>query len=170
MALVVSGYETWMYSREAQGRERSRLAAAIGAHYVSAADVDVPELATDIGNVDLVYEATGAAPLSFEMMTHIGRNAVFVFTGVPGRKAPIEIDADTVMRRLVLNNQVVLGTVNAAPQDFAAALDHLATFRARWPDAVAGLIAARHALEDFRDPLLEKLPGVKHVVRIQEAS
>ena len=32
--------------------------------------------------------------VSFEMMKVLGTNGVFVFTGVPGRKAPIEIDTD----------------------------------------------------------------------------
>ena len=45
-------------------------------------------------------------------------NGVFVFTGVPGVRAPIEIDAPQIMRNLVLNNQVLCGTVNAGRASF----------------------------------------------------
>jgi len=45
--------------------------------------------------------------------TVLGVNGVFIFTGVPGVVAPIEIDAERIMRNLVLNNQVICGTVNA---------------------------------------------------------
>jgi undecaprenyl pyrophosphate phosphatase UppP len=34
-----------------------------------------------------------------------------VFTGIPAPKPPIEVNADTIMRNVVLKNQVVLGTV-----------------------------------------------------------
>jgi len=38
----------------------------------------------------------------------LGPNAVFIFTGVPGRKGPIECDTDFIMRDVVLINQVIL--------------------------------------------------------------
>jgi threonine dehydrogenase-like Zn-dependent dehydrogenase len=165
MTLAASGYRTWVYSRDNADSERARLVASFGT-YVSAREQSISDLERTIGNIDLVYEATGAAQLSFEMLAHIGRNAVFVFTGVPGRKHAIEIDAATIMRNLVLDNQVVLGTVNAHKDAFAAALAHLGLFNQRWPETLGAIIAARHPLEDFARPLEERLPGVKHVVTV----
>ena len=65
------------------------------------------------GDVVLVFQATGAAKLSFDAMRVLRGNGVFIFTGVPGRKTPVEVDADLIMRNLVLKNQVVFGSVNA---------------------------------------------------------
>jgi hypothetical protein len=48
------------------------------------------------------------------MIQYLGTNGIFIFTGVPGRKAPVQVDTDLMMRNLVLKNQVVFGTVNAA--------------------------------------------------------
>jgi threonine dehydrogenase-like Zn-dependent dehydrogenase len=169
MALALSGYKTWVYAREPSGGQRSRLVADFGATYVSASEQEVAAFARGVGNVDLVYEATGAAEPSWEMLKHLGKNAVFVFTGIPGRKAPIAIDPDHVMRRLVLNNQIVLGTVNAGAEDFAAAIAHLRRFRDRWPRALHAIIAARHPLRDFPGVVMERLPGVKHVIRMEES-
>ncbi len=66
--------------------------------------------------LDVVYEATGAAEMSFQVLGELSANAIFVFTGVPGHAGPIEINADKLMKRIVLDNQVVLGTVNAGPR------------------------------------------------------
>ena len=82
-------------------------------------------LPSRIGNIDVVYEASGASSVSFEVMKLLGTNGIFVFTGVPGRKAPIEVDTDLIMRNLVLKNQVVFGTVNAGREAFEAAIRDL---------------------------------------------
>jgi len=130
--------------------------AAIGGHYYSAEETPIERLAEDIGNIDLVYEATGASS--------IATNGVFVFTGVPGRKAPIEVDTDVIMRNLVLKNQVVFGTVNAGPEAFEAAIRDLALFQQRWPPAVRALITGRYPVEAYRDLLLGPARGIKNVL------
>src|SRR5437762_14349570 len=107
MALAAAGYDTSGYSRERAPNPKADLVAAIGGHYYSAEETSIARLAEQVGNIDLVYEATGASSIAFQVMEVIGTNVVFVFTGVPGRKAPIEVDTDVIMRNLVLRNQVV---------------------------------------------------------------
>ena len=122
---------------------------AIGAEYVPADDVPVERLRQTLGAIDVVYEAVGASSLAFQAIHQLGPNGVFVFTGVPGRKAPIAVDTDRLMRDLVLKNQVMLGTVNAGKDAFDAAIRDLGQFMIRWPDAVRRLIT-RHPVADFR--------------------
>ena len=97
-------------------------------------------------------------------MTVLGTNGIFAFTGVPGRKAPIAVDTDLIMRNLVLKNQVVLGTVNAGRETFEAAIADLATFNQRWPKALRALITGRYALEAHKDLLLGAPKGIKNVL------
>jgi glucose 1-dehydrogenase len=164
MALATAGFETAVYSREPAPNPKSVLLESIGARYHSAADTPVERLPELIGNIDLVYEATGASSIAFQVMRAIGTNGVFVFTGVPGRKGPIEVDADVIMRDLVLKNQVVFGTVNAGPEAFEAAIRDLTVFQARWPAAVRALITGRHPVETFRDLLVGPPQGIKNVL------
>ncbi len=166
MALVAAGYDTTVYSREPVANPRSEVLAAIGAHYISAADSSIEQLGADVGNIDLVYEATGASAIAFAMMTILGTNGVFVFTGVPGRKAPIEVEVDTdvIMRNLVLKNQVVFGTVNAGYEAFEAAIRDLELFHRRWPAAVQALITGRYPVEAHPDLLLGPAQGIKNVI------
>lgn len=164
MALVARGFDTSVYSRELAPNPKSDLVAAIGAHYFSAQNTSLDQMAEQIGNIDLVYEATGASAIAFEMMKVLGTNGIFVFTGVPGRKAAIEVDTDVIMRNLVLKNQVVFGTVNAGVEAFQAAIRDVALFQERWPSAVRALITGRYPVEAHRDLLVGPVQGIKNVL------
>jgi threonine dehydrogenase-like Zn-dependent dehydrogenase len=170
MALVQEGFETFVYSRTPAPNDRASLVESFGARYVAAEEVKPRDLDRSIGTIDLIYEAMGASHASFEAMQALGTNGVFVFTGVPGRKAPVEIDTDALMRNLVLKNQVVLGTVNAGADAFAAAIRDLATFSEQWPDAVAALITGRYPMGAYRDLLLGRAGGIKNVISMDPAA
>jgi len=166
MALVVAGFETHVYSREAATSEKAQLVESFGAKYLSAETHAVERLAEQIGGIDLVYEAVGASSLAFEVMKYLDTNGVFVFTGVPGRKAPVAVDTDLLMRNLVLRNQVVFGTVNAGRDAFEAAIRDLEVFHTRWPQTVNSLITSRVPIEEYRDLLLGKAGGIKNVIKL----
>jgi threonine dehydrogenase-like Zn-dependent dehydrogenase len=166
MALAAADFEVFVYSREAAPSPKSKLVESFGAHYVSATTDSIADLPRRMGNIDVVYEATGASAVSFEVLKVLGTNGIFVFTGVPGRKAPIEIDTDCIMRDLVLKNQVVFGTVNAGVQTFADAIRDLGVFMERWPDAVRALITGRNPMSEYRDLLIGAARGIKEVITL----
>lgn len=165
MALRAAGFETIVYARDRAPNHKAAVCGAIDATYVSSQDVAPDAIATRFGAIDVVYEAAGASKLAFDTMAAMGPNSVFVFTGVPGRKAPITLDADRWMRDLVLKNQVVFGTVNAGRDAFEAAIRDVAHFRSAWPDAIDRLVTGRFAPEAHRDLLLGKSAGIKNVIR-----
>jgi threonine dehydrogenase-like Zn-dependent dehydrogenase len=166
MALIEQGFETFVYSRGRVPNEKAALVESLGARYVAAEDVSIEDLARTVDGIDVVYEATGASGVAFEMLQVIGPNAVFIFTGVPGRKEPITVDTDGIMRKMVLNNQVVFGTVNAGKDAFEAAIRDVGRFEARWPKAVAALITGRHPMDAYESLLVGAPTGIKNVLRI----
>ena len=166
MALSVAGFATTVYSRASGAHDKAGLVASFGGRYVAAEQHSIDDLAALVGNIDLVYEATGASRVAFEMLRALGTNGVFVFTGVPGRKGPIEVDTDRLMRDLVLENQLVFGTVNADRAAFASAIADLGVFQERWPVALGALITARQPLSRSADALLGKAAGIKNVITI----
>jgi len=167
MALIARGFKTWVYSRDPAGSVKANLVEAIGGHYVSAEAASVTDLGEQMENLDLVYEATGASRLAFEVIKILGANGIFIFTGVPGRKAAVEMDTDTIMRRLVLQNQGLFGSVNAGPAAFTAAIRDLTSFMARWPQVVRGLITGRSSLAASETLLHGETPGIKNVIEIR---
>src|SRR5271165_3049662 len=136
----------------------------IGATYVSSQSTTFPDLAEQIGNIDLVYEAVGHSHFALQALQVLGTNGIFVITGVPGLQAFIEADPARLMRDMVLKNQVLLGTVNAGPEAFAAALRDLDAFRRRWPAVVGTLIAGRYPPEQAPDLVLGRPTGIKTVI------
>ncbi len=169
MALVNAGFETYVYSRSPQPNAKADLDEAIGARYVSSAQTSVEEMAGQVGNIDLIYEAAGAPQFAFEVLKHLGSNGIYVFTGVPRDQAPVVFDTERIMYNLVLKNQVVLGVVNAGPLAFDNAVRDLAVFDARWPSALRAIITGRYPLEAFHDPVMGKAGGIKNVIEIAPA-
>jgi threonine dehydrogenase-like Zn-dependent dehydrogenase len=167
MTLVRAGFKVTLFSRGPQSDPRAQIVRDIGATYLSGQDHAPGDLPAVLGAVDVVYEAAGASKLAFEVLEVLGPNAVFVFTGVPGRKAPVEIDAARVMQQLVLNNQVVFGTVNAGRDAYEAAVEDLALFRARWPAALDALFDTKLDLAEVPELLEgERASAVKPVVAL----
>jgi glucose 1-dehydrogenase len=166
MALINYDFDTYVYSRQPAPNPKSQLLESIGAHYISSENIAPEMLPEQIGNVDLIYEATGASSLAFETMKYLGTNGIFIFTGVPGRKRPIQVDTDLIMRNLVLKNQVVFGTVNAGRDSFENSIRDLGTFAKRWPEAVQSLITGRFPMEAYGDLLLGRSRGIKNVIRL----
>jgi threonine dehydrogenase-like Zn-dependent dehydrogenase len=165
MALVTAGFKTWIYSRELTPNPRADIAASVGARYLCSQTASISQLRAEVGNIDVVYEATGAAQIAFELLQALGTDAVFCFTGVPRHGDPISIDADQLIRNLVLKNQVFFGTVNAGQDAFQAAIRDLGMFYQRWPDAVRSLITRRYPIDEFQKPIFEK-SGIKNIVAL----
>jgi threonine dehydrogenase-like Zn-dependent dehydrogenase len=170
LALAANDFETIVYAREPRPSPKADLVASIGATYVSSEEVAPDAVAARFGAIDVVYEAAGASQVAFETMQALGANSVFIFTGVPGRKAPSAVDTDLLMRNLVLRNQIVYGTVNAGRDAFEAAVRDLRAFAQRWPQAVRSLITGRHPIEAYRDLLLGRPSGIKNVLAIRAAA
>ncbi len=140
----------------------------IGAHYIAAEEVSVEDMAKQVCVIDVVYEAMGASGVAFEVIPALGANAVFIFTGVPGRKGPIEVPTDEIMRDMVLKNQMIYGTVNAAPESFTNAIRHIAAFRQSWPEALGKVITGRFPIDKAPDLLTGNAGGIKNVVAIAQ--
>jgi hypothetical protein len=73
------------------------------------------------------------------------------------------MDLSSIMRRIVLDNQVLFGTVNASRSAFQSAVRLLEEFLAVFPDAVRRLITERAPLEEA-PRMLQKSGGIKQVV------
>jgi threonine dehydrogenase-like Zn-dependent dehydrogenase len=119
-----------------------------------------------VGNIDVVYEALGVAPISFEVLKKLGMNGIFVFTGIPAPKEAIPVEADIIMRNLVLMNQSIVGTVNADKEAFQNAIRDLRVFKERWPGALQSIITGRYAMPAFRELLVGEKSGIKNIITL----
>ena len=131
---------------------------------VAGARRDLPRRdASAAGPVDIVVEATGARPVVAQALRGTTRNGIVCLTGVSSGGRPLDFDIGGFNRDLVLENDVVFGTVNANRRHYEAAAEALAAADREW---LRGLITRRVPLDRWQEAL-ERGPGdVKVVVEL----
>jgi threonine dehydrogenase-like Zn-dependent dehydrogenase len=164
MKCVVEGFDTYVYSRSKAPNPKAELVEQIGAKYYSKYDITPQELAAKVGNIDLIYEAVGGSEVAFDVLQVLGTNGVFVFTGIPAPETRLEIDSDILMRRIVLENLAIVGTVNADREAFENAIADLGEFNKRWPETIKKVITGRYDIADHQELLVGKSKGIKNVI------
>jgi glucose 1-dehydrogenase len=106
------------------------------------------DVVTELVEPDLLIEATGAPDLVLGAMYGTGSYGITVLTGVSsgGRKLPV--DPGELNREIVLENAVVVGSVNANLRHYAQAAEALARADLDW---LGRLISRRVPLEQFAE-------------------
>ena len=129
--LRLAGVEVWTASLEPS----NDLITASGANYVA-----LPAAAlSDLGGFDLVIEAAGNAQLMADTLGLLRRSGVACLLGIDPRKQQVSIDGRTLALDTILENRVLFGSVNAARQDWLAAVADLDRIRERWPEAARAI-------------------------------
>jgi threonine dehydrogenase-like Zn-dependent dehydrogenase len=146
--------------------EKVDLLARIGASYAATSITPLAAVAKRAKRIDVVIEATGNAAVAFECLRVVGANGAVVLTSVTGAKRSLEVPADVINQNLVLDNVLVLGTVNAKSDDFRQGLADLAEAERRWPGFLRALITRRVPFADAADALPHDPSQIKTVVEV----
>jgi threonine dehydrogenase-like Zn-dependent dehydrogenase len=165
LILRLRGVDVTVLSRTRKPYLNAELVEALGARYVSTQDVSLLDAAQRFGPFDLIYEATGFAPIVFEAMQALGKNGVLVLASVTGGNQTVEVPAARINLEFVLGNKVMVGTVNGNRDYFEAAVRDLAMAEAQYPGWVARLLTHPvQGLDNFRQ-LFDTLTGGKGVIK-----
>jgi threonine dehydrogenase-like Zn-dependent dehydrogenase len=157
LALTLRGASVLGLDIVLPGSPRPRLLEQIGGTYVGGPGVRAESLGEHFGQIALIVEATGVAAL--------GINGVYVLTGIPGGDRPVTVDGPSLMRQLVLRNQVMIGSVNASPRDWQMAVEDLAAAHRRWPAVLDALVTDRLPYGEFARALSHHGPDeIKTVI------
>jgi threonine dehydrogenase-like Zn-dependent dehydrogenase len=155
---VQRGLDVHVLDRVTDG-PKPEIVAALGATYHS---TDVATVAA-AARPDVVVEATGVGRLVFDSMEHTAPAGIVCLTGVSPAGRDLTVDAGSLNRELVLENDVVFGSVNANLRHYALAAEALAQADIGWLES---LITRRVPLERF-DAALEAEPDdVKVVIEL----
>jgi threonine dehydrogenase-like Zn-dependent dehydrogenase len=150
------GLEVHVLDRVTDG-PKPDLVAALGAHYHH---TDVAAVTAE-ALPDVIIEATGAAQVVLDAIECNAAAGVVCLTGVSPRGRRLTIDAGAMNRELVLENDLVFGTVNANLGHYALAADALARADRGWLER---LISRRVPLEDFEQAVERRPDDVKVVL------
>lgn len=139
----------------AEGGIKPELVKALGARY-SRGPVEALGLEPDI-----VVECTGAASLVLDVMEHSAANGIVCLTGVSSGGRKLAIDMGLLNRSMVLENDVVFGSVNANRRHYRAAADALARAHQGWLER---LVTRRVPLERWHEAYEKREDDVKTVL------
>lgn len=133
---------------------RPQWLAAIGGQYIDGRQVQADKVDDTFGPMDLIFESTGVASLEFNLLDALGLNGLYVITGIPGGDRPLQIPGAELIRQLVLDNQLMLGSVNAARDHFQMAVDDLEVASLRWPGLVEKLLTNSYPYDQAPQAIL----------------
>jgi threonine dehydrogenase-like Zn-dependent dehydrogenase len=153
---VQRGLEVHVFDQVTSG-VKPDLVRALGASYHTGKIEDA------CPNPDVVLECTGVGSLVFDAMEHLGPGGVACLTGVSGGKHALRVDASMLNRSMVLENQAVVGSVNANRRHYEAAAAALTAADHSW---LQGLVTRRVPLEHWSEALERKPDDVKVVIEV----
>ena len=165
MVLRLRGGEVYGLDVVDANTARPKWLDAIGGRYIDGREVPADQVEKKVGAMDLILDASGIAELEFNLLDALALNGVYVLTGIPGGDRPLQIPGAELVRQLVLDNQVMLGSVNAARGHFQMAADDLAQAHLRWGSLIAGLITHRYPFDRFAGLMEQHQPeAIKQVI------
>jgi glucose 1-dehydrogenase len=150
LVLRLRGLDVTVFSRERKPNRNAELIELTGARYVSVQDTSILDGAHQSGPFDLIFEATGFSPVVFDSMQALAKNGVLVLSSITGGDRKIEVPADRINLDFVLGNKVMVGTVNAARENFEEGVRDMAKAEAEYPGWLEQLLTHPvQGLENF---------------------
>jgi glucose 1-dehydrogenase len=148
------GYDVHVLDRVTDG-PKPELVRALGATY-HASSVEQAGRGCDIA-----LECTGVSHLVLQVMRVLEPSGIACLTGVSSRGRSVSVDLGDLNRELVLENNVVFGTVNANRRHYDMAAEALARADRGWLDR---LITRRVPVEQWSEALARRPDDVKPII------
>ncbi|NUR08068.1 MAG: glucose 1-dehydrogenase [Nocardioidaceae bacterium] len=140
-----------------RGGPKPALVHGLGATYHHAD----PESVLDRVRPDVVIEATGVPAVLLAAVGGTAAYGITVLTGVSSAGHRVTVDGGDLNREIVLENDAVVGSVNANLRHFEQAADVLAAADVGW---LGRLVSRRVPLADFADAFEPREDDVKVVL------
>jgi len=153
---VQRGLDVHVLDRNESG-PKPDLTRALGATYHHS---DVESVAKEL-LPDIVVEATGAPEVVFDVMEHNAAFGTVCLTGVSPRGRNVTVDAGGLNRDIVLENDVIFGSVNANRRHYELAAQALAKADQAWLER---MITRRVPLQEWRTALERREGDIKVVL------
>ena len=118
-------------------------------------------------DVDVVIECTGVGQLIFEVMDCTAPGGIACLTGVSSGGRRMSVDFGALNNVMVLENDVVFGSVNANRRHYELAAESLAKADPRWLDRI---ITRKVPLDRWDEALTRQDDDVKPIIDLNAGS
>jgi threonine dehydrogenase-like Zn-dependent dehydrogenase len=120
-----------------------------------------PQLVQCLGRPDIVVECTGAPNVIVAAMELTGPAGIVCLAGLSSGRRNIAVNSELLGRTMVLENDVVFGTVNANRRHYAGAARALTAADQAW---LSALITRRVPLARWREAFDHRPDDVKTII------
>jgi threonine dehydrogenase-like Zn-dependent dehydrogenase len=141
LVLRLRGLNVFTVARSPAPTRNSRIVEGFRAHYVSLAKTSLAQLAREVGQADLIIDATGSSAMAFGAMEALAKNGVLVWTSITGGDATCTLPSDKINLDWVLGNKLLVGSVNANRGHFESGIRDLALGDATYPNTIAQILS-----------------------------
>jgi threonine dehydrogenase-like Zn-dependent dehydrogenase len=116
----------------------------------------------DIGfKADIIIECTGVAPVISQCMSQLAGDGILCLAGVSSHGLPQPMDIGSINREMVLDNNVIFGSVNANRRHWEAAEQALLKADKEW---LVQLISRREPLSQWQHAISKQPNDIKVVI------
>ncbi len=169
--LRLAGVNAYVADIVPEDSPKVHLAKHMGAIYIDARSKtpkELVELCSTAGNLDIIFEASGAATTAVELINFMARSSIYVMTGIPGEGVPLQVDAGQLVRQIVRYNQVVVGSVNSNRSHFEMALKDIPEIDSQFNGVLGEMFTHRFRLEEYERAFALSDPGhIKAVIEVE---
>jgi glucose 1-dehydrogenase len=155
------GLDVHVFDRVTSG-PKPQLVCDLGAEYHGGDTSTLDHLAPDV-----VIECTGAAEVITDVLSRSAASGIICLAGVTSGGHTIKLDLGAINREMVLENHVIVGSVNANRRHYQQAADTLAKADKTW---LRRLITRRVPLDRWRDILEHRADDVKVTLVFQDGN
>ncbi|MFL6414661.1 MAG: glucose 1-dehydrogenase [Bryobacteraceae bacterium] len=110
---------------------------------------------------DITIECTGVASVIVETISQMGNDGILCLAGVSSHNQNVSLDIGTINRTMVLDNQVIFGSVNANRHHWQMAEKYLLKADRNW---LSRLISRREPLANWKSALQRQPDDIKVVL------
>src|SRR3954452_18167496 len=160
------GLELTVYSLPRKPNRNAELVEQLGGVYVSSQETTLAEASEARGPFDLIFDATGFSPIVWEAAEVLGKNGVLVLASITGGDRKVEINSDRINQGFVLGNKVMVGTVNASPNDFRTGVDDLIKAEAVYPGWLRQLLTTPISGLESYDEMIRALTEDRDAIKV----
>ncbi len=151
---------------------KAQLVKEMGSFYIDAQGKKPDEIVnfccTPEGQLNIIFEASGAAKIAIRLIRHMSRSSIYTMTGIPAGDIEMEVDASLVVRRIVRYNQVIVGSVNSNRQHFEMALKDIRPINEQLNHVLDKMITRRVKLQNYSQAFdFSDKTQVKTVVEVE---
>lgn len=163
LALHAKGYDAQVFDIENEDSLKAAAVRALESGYIDGNKISINNIPENYGRPDLVFDATGNSKVAWDGLTILDKNGLACLLGVTSGDRKNEICTDCLNDQLVMNNNVVFGSVSSNRRHFLKAIDTLTFALSKWPDALDLITANRIDFTDYRKAF-QKDFGIKTII------